>query len=107
MRHGQLNLKQKKYALDEDPIDKNCECTTCKSYSRAYLHHIVTVESVACSLLTVHNVAFQLKLMEDIRDAICNQKYPEFVRDFMKTQYSDKNVPDWIVNALKAVNIEL
>lgn len=107
VREGQLNLKQKKYALDPEPIDKNCKCTTCQSYSRAYLHHIVTVETVACSLLTVHNVAYQLKLMSDIREAIQSQKYPEFVKDFMKTQYKDKEVPKWIVDALNAVNINL
>ncbi|XP_063701750.1 queuine tRNA-ribosyltransferase catalytic subunit [Culicoides brevitarsis] len=107
VREGQLNLKQKKYALDTDPIDKNCKCTTCQTYSRAYLHQIVTVESVACSLLTVHNVAFQLKLMSDIREAIQNQKYPDFVKDFMATAYKDKPIPNWITDALKAVNIEL
>lgn len=107
VRQGQLNLKQKKYALDMDPIDKNCDCSTCQSYSRSYLHHIVTIESVACSLLTVHNVAFQLKLMSDIREAIYDQKYPEFVKDFMATQFADKDVPQWIIDALNAVNIKL
>lgn len=107
VRQGQLNLKQKKYAQDMEPISKNCKCSTCKSYSRSYLHHIVTIESVACSLLTVHNVQFQLKLMSDIRGAINNQKYPEFVKAFMKEQYRDKEVPQWIVDALNAVNIKL
>lgn len=62
VRQGQLNLKQSKYALDMQPIDDKCECTTCKTYTRSYLHHIVTVEAVSCSLLSVHNVAFQVSI---------------------------------------------
>lgn len=58
---GQLNLKQKSYAKDFEPIDKECDCSTCKRYTRAYLHTIVTVETVACHLLTVHNIAYQVK----------------------------------------------
>lgn len=62
IRSGQLNLKQPKYALDMKPIDENCDCSTCKTYSRSYIHHIVTMEPVACSLLTVHNISFQVSI---------------------------------------------
>lgn len=64
MRTGQLNLKQAKYALEMIPIDKDCGCSTCKTYTRSYLHHIVTVEAVACSLLSIHNVYFQVRVLE-------------------------------------------
>lgn len=57
---GQLNLKQKRYETDLNPIDKDCTCPTCKTYTRAYLHCIVTVETVACHLISVHNIAFQV-----------------------------------------------
>lgn len=60
VRSGQLNLKQAKYALDRRPIDERCGCTTCRDYTRSYLHHIVTAEPVACSLLSIHNVYFQV-----------------------------------------------
>ena len=56
---GLLKLKTKKYAKDFKPIDENCKCSTCKNYTRSYLHAIVTHESVACSLVTVHNVQYQ------------------------------------------------
>uniref|UniRef100_A0A336LVM2 Queuine tRNA-ribosyltransferase catalytic subunit 1 n=1 Tax=Culicoides sonorensis TaxID=179676 RepID=A0A336LVM2_CULSO len=107
VRKGQLNLKNKKYALDTNPIEDDCSCTTCKSYTRAYLHHIVTVQSVSCSLLTIHNVAFQLKLMNDIRKAIQNQKYPDFVRNFIRNYFKEQEIPKWIIDALSAVNIDL
>lgn len=89
-----------------EPIDKNCICPTCKTYSRAYLHH-VTAYSVGCHLLSIHNVAFQLRLMRNIRQSIKEDKFPEFVRNFMSTLYSDKKYPNWVVDAVKAVNILL
>lgn len=107
IRTGQLNLRQKLYQHDLTPIDESCDCTTCKNYTRAYLHHIVTEETVACHLLTVHNVNFQLKLMRDIQNSINEQKFPEFIRNFMKNLYSNDEYPQWIVDALKAVNIDL
>lgn len=57
---GQLNLKQKQFETDLNPIDKDCTCSTCKTYTRAYLHCIVTAETVACHLISVHNIAFQV-----------------------------------------------
>lgn len=107
VRSGQLNLKQKKYALDMDPIDKNCTCTTCQTYTRSYLHHIVTVETVACTLLSVHNVAFQLRLMNDIRDAIQADQFPQFVKDFMGEHFQGTSVPRWIRESLDKVGIDL
>ncbi|KAK2577326.1 hypothetical protein KPH14_003455 [Odynerus spinipes] len=107
VRTGQLNLKQNQYSKDMRPIDESCPCSTCKTYTRAYLHEIVTIETVACHLLTVHNIAFQMKLMKDIRESIKEQKYPEFVQNYMLNVYPDKKYPEWIINALKSVNIAL
>jgi len=57
---GTLQLKHRRYADDFEPIDRNCRCMTCSQYTRAYLHTIVTQEPVACSLITIHNVAYQV-----------------------------------------------
>lgn len=59
---GQLSLKQKKYAKDLRPISETCSCPTCKAYTRAYLHQIVTREPLACHLVSVHNIAYQVLL---------------------------------------------
>lgn len=107
VRTGQLNLKQAKYKNDMRPIDDACECSTCKTYTRAYLHYIVTVETVACHLLTVHNIAFQMRLMRDIRTNIEKQTFPQFIQNYMLELYPDKKYPQWIVDALSAVNVEL
>ncbi|XP_047116886.1 queuine tRNA-ribosyltransferase catalytic subunit [Schistocerca piceifrons] len=104
---GQLNLKQKNYKTDYRPIDENCNCSTCQRYSRAYLHSIVTVETVACHLLTVHNICFQMQLMKSIRESIKEKKFPLFVKNFFKTLYPSGTYPKWITDALSAVNIEL
>lgn len=107
VKTGQLNLKQAQYKKDLRPIDEACECSTCKSYTRAYLHQIVTIETVSCHLLTVHNVAFQMKLMRDIRESIKEQRFPKFIQNYMLTVYPDKEYPAWIINALEAVNVTL
>ncbi|XP_033336735.2 tRNA-guanine transglycosylase isoform X1 [Megalopta genalis] len=104
---GQLNLKQLQYSKDIRPIDETCDCSTCKTYTRAYLHHIVTIETAACHLLSIHNVAFQLRLMKDIRQSIKEQKFPEFIQQFMLNLYPNKEYPTWIINALNAVNVTL
>uniref|UniRef100_A0A1B0FJA3 Queuine tRNA-ribosyltransferase catalytic subunit 1 n=1 Tax=Glossina morsitans morsitans TaxID=37546 RepID=A0A1B0FJA3_GLOMM len=104
---GQLNLKQKKYALDMRPIDEECECSTCKTYTRSYLHHIVTVEPVACSLLTVHNISFQLRLMGQMRSAIAKNEFPKFVQEFMIKHFGNDPIPKWITEAMASVNIQL
>ncbi|CAD0196263.1 unnamed protein product [Chrysodeixis includens] len=104
---GQLNLKQKQYEADLNPIDKDCECSTCKNYTRAYLHGIVTVETVACHLLSVHNIAYQMGLMKSMRSHIENGTFPEFVKNFVSEYYPDGNYPSWVVNSLSKVGINV
>jgi len=104
---GQMNLKQKAYANDFRPIDESCKCSTCTRYTRAYLHSIVTIEPVACNLITVHNVEYQLKLMRTIRGHIAKGTFVEFIYSFMDKMYPDKNFPSWVVESLKAVNVDL
>ncbi|KAL0099359.1 hypothetical protein PUN28_020136 [Cardiocondyla obscurior] len=107
VKTGQLSLKQAQYKKDLRPIDESCECSTCKTYTRAYLHQIATVETVSCHLLTVHNIAFQMRLMRDIRNSIQEQRFPRFIQDYMLTIYPNKDYPTWITNALSTVNISL
>lgn len=83
----QLNLKQQLYKYDFTPIDKDCTCTTCKTYTRAYLHGITTHHPVACNLLTVHNIAFQMRLMGAVRASIEEGRFPQFVQKFILDIY--------------------
>lgn len=68
-----LNIRNSKYKLDERPIDDTCGCTTCKTYSRGYLHHLFKAEEIlGLQLLTIHNVFFMNRLMHAVRNAIKN-----------------------------------
>ncbi|KAJ2953525.1 hypothetical protein O0L34_g1127 [Tuta absoluta] len=104
---GQLNLKHKQYETDLNPIDNDCSCSTCVNYTRAYLHGIVTVETVACHLISVHNIAFQMHLMRSMRESIINGTFPQFVQKFVDEVYPGGNYPAWVVNALSSVGINL
>ena len=55
---------------DYAPIDSRCRCLACTRYTRAALHSMVNKESTVCHLISIHNIAFQLDLMRDIRQAI-------------------------------------
>lgn len=109
-RRGNLSLRQAKFRDDYSPIDAECQCLTCKTYTRAYLHSIVTRETVGCHLLTIHNISFQLQLMRDARESIIKGSFPEFVRRFLENWYGSSDpatYPRWVVEALLAVNIAL
>ncbi|XP_037083311.1 queuine tRNA-ribosyltransferase catalytic subunit 1-like isoform X3 [Pollicipes pollicipes] len=103
----QINLKQRVYERDFRPVDEHCPCSTCARFTRAYLHSVVTVETAACHLLTVHNVTYQLRLMKALRESIKEDRFPQFVHDFMKETYKDGLYPEWAVEALASVNIQL
>nr|ADD24307.1 Probable queuine tRNA-ribosyltransferase [Lepeophtheirus salmonis] len=105
---GNINLKSQKYAMDFTPIDKDCKCSTCAHYTKAYLHTLASKTPTGCHLLTVHNVAFQLRLMTNMRDSIIEDKFPHFVKSFFERYYPNKeSYPGWAVEALGAVGIAL
>ncbi|XP_035704923.1 queuine tRNA-ribosyltransferase catalytic subunit 1 isoform X2 [Folsomia candida] len=104
---GQVNLKHQKFKNDFTPVDPECPCSTCKTYTKAYIHAIATHETMACHLLTVHNITFQMRLMKRIRESIKEATFVEFVRNFMFGLYPSKNYPKWSQDALNAVGISL
>lgn len=106
VRTGQLNLKAKEFESDAGPIDPDCPCQTCVNHSRAYIHAI-SRESVACHLLSVHNITYQLQLMRAARESILEQKFPQFVMKFMADMYPTGEYPEWAVEALGSVGIDL
>lgn len=60
VRDGQLKLNQPKFKDDLRPIEDDCDCSTCKHYTRSYLNHVVRFETIGSTLVTVHNVAYQV-----------------------------------------------
>ena len=83
---GALNIKNEKYKLDERPIDPECDCPVCCSFSRAYLRHLFTAgEMLAMRLAVMHNLYFYNKLMERIRQALDEGNFARF-----RAEYSEK-----------------
>jgi queuine tRNA-ribosyltransferase len=83
-RTAKLNLRNKKYERDFTPLDSNCNCYTCRNYTRAYIRHLyATREILASRLCTWHNLYFLVNLMKEARQAIIDGKFPEFRENFM------------------------
>ena len=77
--HGKLNLFNKKFELDPRPIEEGCQCPACRTYSRAYIRHLLKAkEMLGMRLCVLHNLYFYNHLMEEIRGAIDEQRYKEF-----------------------------
>lgn len=82
---GKVVVRNAKYARDYGPLDPNCDCPTCKNYSRAYLRHLVKCNEILGSrLLSYHNLYFLIKMMEDARTAIMEDRYLDFKNEFFK-----------------------
>ncbi len=80
---GTINIPNAKFRLDKDPIDTDCNCYTCRNYSRAYLRHLYkSRELLAYRLNTIHNLYYYLDLMDQMRKAIVEDRFSDFKRDF-------------------------
>ena len=76
---GKLNLFNQKYELDSRPIEEGCGCPACRSYSRAYIRHLLKAkEMLGMRLCTLHNLYFYNTMMKEIRDAIEEHRYAEY-----------------------------
>jgi len=80
---GVVRLRNARYRDDTGPLDPNCDCYTCKNYSRAYLYHLAKAnEILGARLNTIHNLFYYQKVMSDIREAIENGELEAFAADF-------------------------
>ena len=77
--HGKMNLFNAKYELDDRPIEEGCGCPACRSYSRAYIRHLLKAkEMLGMRLCVLHNLYFYNTMMEEIRDAIDAGEYKAY-----------------------------
>ncbi len=80
---GRINIRGAKFKEDEAPIDSECECFTCKRYSRSYLNHLYrSKELTFFRLASLHNLHYYLNLMREVREAILEDKFTEFKKEF-------------------------
>ena len=88
-RDGKINLRNQKYKRDFTPIESECDCYTCKNFTKAYIRHlIISDEMLGGRLLSIHNIRFLTKLMEDIRNNIETDTLEEFRDDFYNKYYN-------------------
>jgi len=81
---GRINIKGSRFAEDFGPVDPGCECWCCRNYSAAYVRHLYrSNEILAARLLTYHNLVFYARLMEGARDAVTQDCFSEYRRDFL------------------------
>lgn len=87
---GRVNIRNKMYTRDFTPLDPNCDCYTCRNYTKAYLRHLyICDEAFGKRLLSIHNIRFLIKMMEEAREAIKNDKFLEFKERMIK-EYGDR-----------------
>jgi queuine tRNA-ribosyltransferase len=80
---GKINIKSAKFKLDDAPVDTECECLTCKRYSRAYLNHLFRARELTYfRLATIHNLHYYLTLMRQVREAILEDRFAAFKKEF-------------------------
>jgi queuine tRNA-ribosyltransferase len=85
-RQGKVVVRNGTYARDFRPLDPECSCYTCRHFTRAYIRHLLKAgEILGLRLTTYHNVYFLVRLMQDIRQAIEEDRFPEFRESFYRT----------------------
>ena len=89
VREGFLTIRNAPYAEDFTPVDDTCDCYACRNYTRAYIRHLIKADEILGGrLLSIHNVRFLERLAAEIREAILQDRYPEFREEFM-AQYKE------------------
>lgn len=89
--HGKVVVRNGKYKEDFTTLDSECDCYTCKNFTKAYIRHLINVnEILGAKLLSIHNLRFLLKLMKDIRQSIMEDRFLDFREEFYQ-KYGREN----------------
>ncbi len=97
---GRLNLMNARYARDPKPIEEGCTCYTCKTFSRAYIRHLIMAkETLFGTLISIHNIHMLQELMMNIRQAILNNRFEEFSKMYLSNyEYKPGIAADQIIS---------
>jgi len=89
---GKINIRNSKYKEDFTPIDTECDCYACKHYTKGYIRHLlVAEESLGQRLLSIHNIRFLIKITENIRKSIQEDKFLEYKDEFINRYRNKKD----------------
>jgi queuine tRNA-ribosyltransferase len=84
-KKGKLYLDKARYANDFTPIEKDCGCSTCKTYTKAYVNHLIKInEPVAHRLRSIHNQYFLQRMFKEARESIKEKRFQEFKKEFLR-----------------------
>ena len=93
---GKVVVRNGKYKEDFSTLDEECDCYACKNYTKAYIRHLINAnEILGARLLSIHNLRFLIRLMEDIRKSIKENRFLDFRKEFYQKYYGE-NLPDFI-----------
>ena len=88
-RRGQLSIKQERWSHDFTPVDSECNCKVCRTYSKAYLRHLFKEQEILSSILaSYHNLYFLNEMMKEIRNAIDENRFEEYRKEFLEKYHS-------------------
>ncbi len=83
-RHGRVNIRASRFRTERGPVESGCDCSTCQTYSAGYLHHLARAgELLYFRLGTIHNLRFMTRLMEQVRQAIAEDRFASFKDEFL------------------------
>lgn len=89
--HGKVVVRNATYERDWTPLDSECDCYTCKNFTRAYIRHLIKCDEIlGARLLSIHNLRFLVHLMENVRKAIEEDRLLEFRDEFYQKYYGEK-----------------
>ena len=90
-RYGKINIKNSKFSRDFSSIEEDCDCYACKNYTKAYIRHLIVAnETFGQRLLSIHNIRFLVRLTEELRMAIKEDKVLDYKEEFL-SKYRGKN----------------
>ena len=90
-KDGKINIKNLKYKEDFTPIEHDCDCYTCKNFTKGYIRHLITCnEMLGGRLLSIHNIRFLIKLTENIRSSIEKNEFKQYKEEFIKRYKNEK-----------------
>jgi len=104
---GVLKLRHKAMKQDFRPIDEECDCMVCKTYTRAFLHSLVAKEPLGSLLVTYHNVRYMMRFTGEMRASILDGTFEKYACRFISKHYPDGDVPQWVQSAMSDADIDI
>ena len=91
-RNGRLVIRNATYARDFEPLEEGCDCYACQHFSRAYIRHLIKAEEITgARLASIHNLRFLIRMMEEIRQAIMEDRFLDYRREFYEKYDMSRN----------------